>query len=195
MILFECLKPIVFIVLFSLVALQASGQHNAVPLPDIVPPSPTVANLMKFEEVPVDHYTGQPEIELPIYSKQLHKNLGLNFRLRYSTQGVKVDNRSGWVGTGWSLDGPAVISRTVRGYPDEINLEGKIGVFHNNDYWNYRNLTAADKDEFNWYAIGSSYKQYDTELDLYQFNLPNGSGRFVVVKLIKVQFCIILFIT
>ncbi|MEM7110309.1 MAG: hypothetical protein AAF519_18930, partial [Bacteroidota bacterium] len=137
---------------------------------------------MKFEEVPVDYHTGQPEIQLPLYSKKLHKNLSMNFKLRYSTQGVKVDSRSGWIGTSWSLDGPAVISRTVRGYPDDINLEGKIGVFHNNDYWNYRNLTAADKDEFNWYAIGSSYKQYDTELDLYQFNLPNGSGRFVVVK-------------
>ncbi|WP_299525234.1 hypothetical protein, partial [Winogradskyella sp.] len=68
-------------------------------LPEIVPPSPTVANLMQFEEVPVSYYTGQPNISVPLYNKQLGSDLSMGIGLQYNTQGIKIDNRSGWVGT------------------------------------------------------------------------------------------------
>ena len=72
-------------------------------LPEVIPPSPTVANLMQFEEVPVSYYTGQPNISIPLYSKAINGDLAINIGLSYNTQGVKINNRSGWTGTGWSL--------------------------------------------------------------------------------------------
>lgn len=72
-------------------------------LPQVIPPSPTVANLMHFEEVPVDNYTGQPDINISLFSKKINKDLTLPIVLRYNTLGLRIKERSGWVGTGWSL--------------------------------------------------------------------------------------------
>lgn len=165
-----------------LVSLSLGAQQTG--LPEIIPPSPTVANLMAFEEVPVDTYTGQPNIAIPLYSKAIGRNMSINASLRYHTSGIKIDNISGWTGTGWSLDIGGVISRTVRGTPDEeIGNVPRLGVLHNDDFWNYDNLSSGDKGRFNWnVAKGNGGVTYDSQPDLYQFSLFGASGRFVIVK-------------
>ena len=165
-----------------ILSFQFYGQERPFDLPNVTPPSPTVASLMQFEEVPVDYYTGQPSIAIPLFSKNLNKDLVLNLSLQYNTQGIKVDNRSGWVGTGWSLFVGGVVSRTVRGAPDESSVITQLGVLHNDDFWNHDNLSAQEKDEFAWNSVGTSTYNYDTELDLYQFSFLGLSGRFVIVK-------------
>ena len=97
------------------------GQDNSsiTDLPQVIPPSPTVANLMHFEEVPVDTYTGQPNIALPLFSKNMDGGLAFSLSLNYNTQGIRIDERSGWTGTGWSLFAGGTISRTVLGVNDD----------------------------------------------------------------------------
>ena len=158
-------------------------------LPEVIPPSPTVANLMQFEEIPVSYYTGQPNISIPLHSKSLNGDLNFNMALSYNTQGIKINNRSSWTGTGWNLIAGGSISRTVRDVPDELkkNLNGyysgvKTGVFHLDDYWNYDNLTTSQKQEFDYKAVGTSLNDFDADVDLYQFNFMGLSGRFVIVK-------------
>jgi hypothetical protein len=154
-------------------------------LPEIIPPSPTVANLMKFEEIPISYYTGQPNISIPIYSKTINGALAMNISLSYNTQGVKINNVSGWTGTSWSLMAGGSISRTVRGEPDEINKDygtNKVGILHNPDYWNYDNLSLEEKAKFNFKVIGDSMDKYDNQPDLYQFNFMGYSGRFIILK-------------
>ena len=151
-------------------------------LPDIIPPSPTVANLMQFEEVPISHYTGQPNISLPIFDKEISAGLRMGISLDYNTQGVKVDNRSGWVGTGWTLTAGGSISRTVRDVPDETvkgQANNKTGILH---LPSYESLPEDQKTEYNWKVIGSSVDKYDKEPDLYQFNFLGYSGRFIVTR-------------
>nr|WP_321232928.1 hypothetical protein [uncultured Psychroserpens sp.] len=174
----------VFKMLMVLMTLSVYGQE----LPEVIPPSPTVANLMQFEEVPVSHYTGQPNISIPLYSKALNNGIGINIALSYNTQGIKINNRSSWVGTGWSLNAGGVISRTVRGLPDEKRdgfgspLNG-TGVFHNSDFWNYNSTNPSiDQQEFLWKASGDPDDLYDYQLDLFQFNFLGITGRFVIVK-------------
>jgi hypothetical protein len=165
------------LLLFSLNFSQAQE------LPEVIPPSPTVANLMQFEEVPISQYTGVPDISIPIFTKNLSQNLDLNVSLRYSPSGIRIDERSGWTGTGWNLDAGGVISRTVIGIPDEKNVpyQGK-GVLHN-DYFNFPFTNDPNNyiDEFLWKSA-RGIENYDTQLDLYQFNFFGKSGRFVVVK-------------
>ncbi|GGI58496.1 hypothetical protein GCM10011444_28050 [Winogradskyella haliclonae] len=154
-------------------------------LPEVIPPSPTVANLMHFEEVPVSHYTGQPDITIPIFNKKINSDLNFPIALRYDTKGIQVYGVSGWTGTGWSLSAGGVISRTVRDVPDETvkgTLANKTGILHTSDYWNYDNLTNAQKDEYRYKVVGGKYDKFDNQLDLYQFNFLNYSGRFVIVK-------------
>ncbi len=167
-----------------LLAVSTIYAQDDLKLPEVIPPSPTVASLMKFEEVPIDYYSGQPNIAIPIYSKAISKDIALSVALRYSTSGVKIDDRSGWVGTGWALETGGVISRTVRGLPDEFNDHRK-GVYNNSDFLNYDNLTTDAQVTYQWKVArgdaGSSY-QYDNQLDLYQYSLLGKSGRFVIVK-------------
>ncbi|MDH7447323.1 RHS repeat domain-containing protein [Aquimarina sp. 2201CG14-23] len=181
------MKKISFVVMTLFLGITMYGQNtpegdSPFGLPTIVPPSPTVANLMQFEEVPVEYYTGQPSIGIPLFSKTIHKGISLGLSLQYNTQGVKVDSRSGWIGTGWSLFAGGSISRTVRGFPDESNATDRLGVLHNPDFWNYNTLSGLEKDEFAWNAVGTSANSYDTQLDLYQFNFLGFSGRFVVTN-------------
>ncbi|WP_298755203.1 hypothetical protein, partial [uncultured Psychroserpens sp.] len=59
---------IILTVLAVMISITSYGQE----LPEVIPPSPTVASLMHFEEVPVSYYTGQPNISIPIYSKAIN---------------------------------------------------------------------------------------------------------------------------
>lgn len=157
-------------------------------LPNIIPPSPTVANLMKFEEIPIDYYSGQPDISIPLYSKRLDANLEFGMSLRYSTTGIRIESRSGWTGTGWSLAAGGTVSRTVRGVIDDKlkdpnNWEDvEYGLFHVPDFWNWDNLTQEEKLQYAWNVKGTRYLQHDSQPDLYQYSCMGLSGRFVVVK-------------
>ncbi len=173
--------------LFALFLLFSTASIFSQELPMVIPPSPTVANLMQFEEVPVNHYTGQPNISIPLFNASLHQGLALNIGLSYNTQGIKIDNVSGWTGTGWNLEAGGVVSRTVRGLPDEKRKgygspHKGTGVFHNTDFWNYDAIDANSRSQFTWNANGSSSDKYDHELDLFQFNFLGISGRFIIVK-------------
>ncbi len=174
--------------LYIVLILLWTTTHYGQELPEVTPPSPTVANLMSFEEVPVDYYTGVPDIGIPLFSKQLNSSLGLSVALKYHSAGVKIDNISGWTGTGWSLIAGGSISRTVRGLPDEFTPgfpngnSTRTGVLHNDDFWNYNALSTSEKATFNWTVNGTSIDQWDSQLDLYQFNFLGVSGRFVIVK-------------
>lgn len=176
------------IILLAVALFGATGLCFAQELPEVIPPTPTVANLMQFEEVPVSHYTGQPNIAIPLYSKAINSDLGINIGLSYNTQGIKINNRSGWTGTGWSLNAGGVVSRTVRGVPDERKRNTGLvvgeGVLHNDDFWNYSNLTpgSEQQQEFLWRANGTPVDKYDYQPDLFQFSFLGISGRFILVK-------------
>ena len=62
------------IVVISALGFGQSDPSN-VNFTDIVPPAPSVAALMKLEEVPVNYYTGTPDISIPLYSEKLHERL------------------------------------------------------------------------------------------------------------------------
>ena len=106
-------KITLFAVLFSVVSF-CSAQSSPTDHPEIVPPPPSVASLMRFEEVPVDYYTGQPNITIPLGNLSINKDLSYPIALRYNTQALRVDERSGWTGTGFSMATGGVITRTIK---------------------------------------------------------------------------------
>lgn len=149
-------------------------------LPEIIPPSPNVASLMKFEEVPVDFYTGNPNINIPLYSKKI---LGINYNLslNYNPSGVRIEETSPWVGTGWSMNEGGAIARSVVGLPDDSNIYQKEkGVFYN-DYFNFQNLSLYNKKKFAW-STENGMEIMDNQMDIFQFNFLGRTGRFHVIK-------------
>lgn len=92
-----------------------------------IPPSPQVASLMKYNETPVNYFTGVPDISVPIFTVQ-SGNLSIPIALKYHGTGIKVDDYETSVGLGWSLVAGGAISRTIYGHPDDaikIHTGGK----------------------------------------------------------------------
>lgn len=91
----------------------------------IIPPSPNVAAINKFGNIPVGLSTGIPAVGVPIYEWQ-GQNFGSNFKisLDYHAGGIRVDEIASSVGLGWALNAGGVISRTKRGIPDEFPVDG-----------------------------------------------------------------------
>lgn len=186
--------------LLILILICGIGYSQEVPteLPNIIGPSPSVASLMKFEEVPVNNYTGIPDISIPLYSvESLSKDVSLNLSLNYHPSSIAVDEVAGYTGLGWNLFAGGTISRTVRGLPDEINKEESmmnrpmLGIYHsNNPIREVMNMlpvnagwTQAQRDTFNKFLWESHEKgAYDSQYDLYQFNFMGHTGRFYVHK-------------
>lgn len=150
---------------------QSTGAGNEkLLLPEILPPSPTVAALMKFEEVPVEAYTGIPSISFPFYSIPLDQAATMDVSLAYHPSGVRLEENAGWAGMGWSLNAGGAISRTVYGLPDE---KVTYGIYDNNAI-----NVPSPSDEIKWETAVNG--KYDTQSDLYQFNFMGHSGRFFI---------------
>ena len=67
----------------------------------IIPPAPEVANLSNFSDISVSPFTGQPNIEIPIYTIQ-EGALSIPISLSYRGGGVKLYELPGIIGKGWS---------------------------------------------------------------------------------------------
>lgn len=191
---------LLIIALLQSVVIVAQDAPIKTELPTVIPPSPTVAALMKFEEVPVSNYTGVPDISIPLFSTgTLSKDINLDISLKYHPSGIAADERASDVGLGWSLFAGGTISRTVRGLPDEIlaldsgNSPGKVGLYHtsianhNNYYYehgdNFPDFVANEfylANEYIWGIVETN--KFDTEHDLWQFNFMGFSGRFYIKK-------------
>ena len=85
--------------------------------------SPNVASLGVIKDIPVSMYTGAPQISIPLY-KIKSNGIEIPITLNYNASGVQPDQHPGWVGTNWSLSAGGVISRRVKGLPDETNHAG-----------------------------------------------------------------------
>ena len=186
----------ILVLFFSVNALaQLGSEVISKDLPNIVPPSPTVAALMKFEEVPVSNYTGVPNISIPLHTIPTHsKNVVFDLSLSYHPASIAANEIAAYTGLGWNLNAGGTISRTIRGYPDELDQGGssnerKKGIYHStNRYYeiaqmidNLNNPAAVNAvNEYLWQV--NEKGTYDSEHDLYQYNFMGYTGRFYISK-------------
>lgn len=135
---------------------------------DAFPPAPTASSLGKFANIPVSTYTGVPSISVPIWEVK-EGNINLPISLNYHARGIQVDETASWVGLGWALQAGGVITRTVRGIPDDV----ANGLF---DPTNLipSNYSTSLNDKFQQYADGV----YDSQPDLFTFNIGGKTGTF-----------------
>ena len=91
--------PLLLTICFSLSAEDKFGDY-ATRKYSVIPPSPEVASMMKYVDIPVSYFTGQPQIEIPIYTIT-EGSLSVPISLSYKGGGIKQNELPGVISSGW----------------------------------------------------------------------------------------------
>jgi hypothetical protein len=150
-----------------------SGTSTAPTLQSVIPASPNAASLGKYGEIPVGYYTGIPSISVPIYEINTG-SLKLPVSLNYHAGGVRVEEIASWAGLGWSLNAGGVITRQVRGLPDELLGAGYLYTYRDI----YRYIAGMSPSDKQTYLDNISSGNEDSQPDMFSFNFGSESGRF-----------------
>lgn len=128
----------------NVVKAQSQSDDQIFNLRTVSKPSPTAAALGKYVEWPVNLNSGTASINIPL-TTLTGRSLEVPVSLSYHSSGIKVNELASWVGLGWSLNAGGVITRTVRGLPDELYGIGyfyvrELAPFENKNYTFYDTL-------------------------------------------------------
>jgi len=170
---------ILFLWLFCIGITYISFGQNLPDIPTedaINPPSPTASGLGKYGDYQVSKSNGTVPISIPIHTLK-SKKLSLPISLSYHSGGIRVSDRAPWVGLGWSLNAGGVITRTVKGLPDELGngyLEQTIPIIGSDGY--------IDRDDISELCQFANWKNglIDGEPDIFHFNFAGYSGKFLL---------------
>ena len=154
--------------------LAQSGMPD--PFAKLSAPSATTASLTKFTDIPVNGYTGTPDIGVPLYEiKTSFVNIPIT--LNYHGSGITVTQNASNIGLGWALSAGGVLSRSVLGLPD------------NNSWQTYRMSRTSSfdiTDSIDYQQADPLYSgNLDGVPDLYMYNLPGYSGKFIIADQIR----------
>lgn len=138
----------------------------------VIPPSPEAAELGRYGNVPISLFTGTPSINVPLYELK-GSNTSLNINLSFNASGFKPTDPATWCGSGWSLNAGGVITRAVRGNPD--NASNYFGVA---DVLNPPPM--ADIFGQDTYMHKINEHEIETQPDVYYYNFAGHTGKFVV---------------
>jgi YD repeat-containing protein len=161
-----------------------------------VPANPDVAQLGRFGDIPVNKYNGTANISVPIYEID-HDGLKIPIALKYNTSGIKVEQEASWVGLGWSLSEGMTITRDVNGFEDIYNSDHpvaeSVGWIFSRDYLfpnpedgysSTGELSEMDLVELQ-FKLANGTNPVDTEPDFFTVNLPSGSCKFTLPKIVS----------
>ena len=141
---------------------------------DFLPAAPNAAAIVKYGEASLNKNTGVPNINIPLGVVKGNK-LAASISLGYSSAGIKVDEIASRVGMGWAINAGGVITRTMRGLPDELNTRlypnTTIGPNWPTFYYARRIVNSQSTP----FASGG----YDSEPDLFNYSFDGYSGSFV----------------
>ncbi|WP_188928939.1 hypothetical protein [Puia dinghuensis] len=142
--------------------------------------APNLANLSSFAgnteqqyklgSVPVNIYTGSPNVSVPIYNySNAGSGLSWPVSLSYFAGGAQLGETSSTVGLGWYFNSTGVITRTVRGMPDDLPTNGFL-------------YSAAVPTDFRSNGSKFYFDSLDAQQDVFEFNFGGRNGQFLIGK-------------
>ncbi|MBP4139153.1 DUF5977 domain-containing protein [Flavobacterium geliluteum] len=156
-----------FLLIFVFWSTSYSQQNTLNPDLLTFPVSPEVSRLGTFGEIPVNLFYGRLEKNIELFNSNIG-DFNLPIQLSYNYAGNRLEETPSIIGLGWQLNLGGVVSREVRGLPDEHprgynNTAVKVIV---NDYINSNTITDN-------YANKLASGFYDGEADKYNVSV-NG---------------------
>ena len=173
------MKKAVFYGLLLFVSLHGMGQanpNNFQKMVDFLPPAPNASAIIKYDALSINKNNGSPSISIPIFTVKGNK-LSANISIGYSSTGLKVDEIASRVGMGWSLNAGGVVTRTVRGVPDEWNT--RITPYSDPIQQNCGNYSFMSRVASSLSCNSQGCNGWDAEPDLFNFSMNGQSGSFV----------------
>ena len=149
--------------------------------------SPNASTLGQYGEIPVSLFTGVPNIQIPIYDFSIE---GHSFPIAasYHTSGIRLEQKPGWIGAGWSLSAGGSIVRNRNGGADEARGQSPYsaitsqGYFYNRQYLNQINYDWGTQDYIDYYLTSHSGESLaegdDVEADEFVFDFLGYHGSF-----------------
>ena len=133
-------------------------------------PSPDASMLSKNGNYPVALHNGLVDVTIPITEAKSGELL-IPVSLKYHMGGIKVNDVSSVAGLQWSLQAAPSITRVINGLPDETGmlLNPVCGPERPGEYF-----------PCYLYNLSKDVPVADAMRDLFQFNLPARSGKFVL---------------
>lgn len=176
-------------------AFHAAAQISIAPEP--VRPNADTWDFIKYGEITPSLYTGSVCLSINFYT--YHDNdFEIPISFDYSSNGTMPNDRAGILGVGWSLNAGGIITREVRGVPDDYRINAMPVQFGYANIPGYYFTTSSGK-EFNsseLYSIGGPWQDsmiclylkkdsdvnefYDAEPDIFHFNFMGHSGSFML---------------
>lgn len=147
---------------------QSANPDNFAKMVDFMPPPPNASSIIKSSILSLSKNTGAPNINIPLADVDGIK-LKVPISITYNSTGIKVDEISGRSGMGWALNAGGLISRTLRGQPDESSTRITPPSTLGTNCESYIFLKNASLEN----------SAYDSEPDLFNFNIDGLSGSFI----------------
>lgn len=200
-----------YITVFSALSLILNSLFAQTENSSFIPMSPNAAALAMYADYPVSHYTGVPNISIPLYEIEVD-GFKLPISLSYHSKGVGLSQEASWVGLGWALNAGGAISRSIK---CEDDFSGYSRMSHSNSHYGwYEDASPLDlrKDQpdtglgkIMWgytlygqdpvfpskYICHNNFGEFlliDTEPDIFYYSLPHLSGKFIYDKTPKPVF-------
>lgn len=131
-------------------------------------PSPESAVVNRFKDIAVNSFTGTAIVPLPLYTLQ-DGALSVPISLNYNASGMKTHEVASWSGMNWALSAGGMISRQVRGIPDE----GKLDI----NTWS----SSYNRKGYYWDGFKNNISTVndDTEPDVFYMNINGQSYKFM----------------
>ncbi|MEO6962707.1 MAG: hypothetical protein ABIY90_12100 [Puia sp.] len=174
-------SSISIILLFSFICslnnAKAQGGGGSTPSPvaleKILPPPPEAAALGKYGTYPVGLFTGTPNVGIELYRLKA-KRLEIPVSLRYSSNGLKVDEMPTKTGMSWTLIAGGAITRTIYDKPDEMYARAVSPPSPDLSTHSSTDLTVPA------WLENIDVNHQDTQFDEYDFNFNGYSGKFII---------------
>jgi hypothetical protein len=149
-------RVVKFVLTFLILSSWAINSYAQFDRP-YVPPSPNAAALIKYANIEVGHYTGIPNITIPL-GVLPGKDIAIPVSLSYHASGIKVQDVASSVGLGFNLNAGGAITRVVRGLPDGEKGNCASGP---SSYWsNIYGNCDGERDVFYYSIMGRSGQMF-----------------------------------
>lgn len=184
----------IFLVLISFMLLStplpAQSETDYTPSTNVVPPSLEHYFFTRYGNLDISGNDGAFAHRIPVY-KMSSGDINLDINLTYYSDGVKVNDIAGLVGMNWNLNAGGMVTRVVRGLPDEEDytmfrpLKADMyyalnGSYSDEEYVSehldtYKKLYSAN-------GLANTPTTIDMQQDLFNFNFNGYSGTFYLDK-------------